>query len=145
MTVALSGKGVAEEIAKRIPGAVVLSDYRCIVVSPEKLYAVAEILKTSEFAMDYLANLTSIDYVDYFEVVYNLVSISRNHSLTLKTRLYARQKPAVASVTPLWRGAELQEREVFDLMGITFEGHPNLKRLLLWDGFQGHPLRRDYL
>ncbi len=145
MTVALSGKGVAEEISKRFPGSVVSSDEMTIVVSCDKLFAVAEFLKTSDLTMDYLVNLTSVDYVDYFEVVYHLVSIKRNHSLTLKTRLYGREKPSVASVTPLWRGAELQEREVYDLMGITFEGHPNLKRLLLWEGYPGHPLRRDYL
>lgn len=145
MTIALLGKGVAEEISKHIPGSVVMSDDKSVVAASDKLYAVAEFLKTSDFAMDYLANLTAVDYVDYFEVVYNLVSLSRNHSITLKTRLYIREKPAVASVTPVWRGAEYQEREVFDLMGITFEGHPNLKRLLLWEGFPGYPLRRDYL
>lgn len=145
MTLALMGKGVAEEISKHIPGSVLSSDDKSVIVTPDKLYSVAEFLKSSDFAMDYLANLTSVDYLDYFEMVYNLFSFKRNHCLTLKTRLYSRQKPSVASVTPLWRGAELQEREVYDLMGITFEGHSNLKRILLWDGFQGHPLRRDYL
>ena len=145
MTVALLGKGVADEISKRIPGSVVSSDDNNVVVSGDMLFAVAEFLKTSEFAMDYLANLTSVDYLDYFEIVYHLVSLKRNHRITLKTRLYDREKPAVASVVPLWRGADLQEREVYDLMGIAFEGHPNLKRILLWDGYPGHPLRRDYL
>jgi len=51
----------------------------------------------------------------------------------------------VPSVVSLWRGADFQEREIYDLMGITFEGHPNMKRLFLWDGFQGHPLRKDYI
>jgi len=145
MTVALWGKGVADEISKRIPGSVLSSDDNNVVVSGDMLFAVAEFLKTSEFAMDYLANLTSVDYLDYFEIVYHLVSLKRNHRITLKTRLYDREKPAVASVVPLWRGADLQEREVYDLMGIAFEGHPNLKRIFLWNGYPGHPLRRDYL
>jgi NADH-quinone oxidoreductase subunit C len=145
MTVALSGKDVAGEISKNVPGSVLSSDDKNVLVSSEKLFAVAEYLKTSDYAMDYLANLTSVDYLDYFEVIYNLVSIRRNHSVTIKTRLYGRKTPSVSSVVPLWRGADLQEREVYDLMGITFEGHPNLKRILLWDGFPGHPLRRDYL
>src|SRR3989304_537857 len=145
MTVALWGKGVADEISKRIPGAVLSSDDNNVVVSGDMLFAVAEFLKTSEFAMDYLANLTSVDYLDYFEIVYHLVSLKRNHRITLKTRVYDREKPAVASVVPLWRGADLQEREGYDLMGIAFEGHPNLKRIFLWNGYPGHPLRRDYL
>ncbi|MBI2857603.1 MAG: NADH-quinone oxidoreductase subunit C [Chloroflexi bacterium] len=145
MTVALSGKGVAEEISKKVPGSIVLSDDKSVIVFPDKLLAVAGFLKTSEFAMDYLADLTSVDYTDYFELVYHLVSIPRNHSLTLKTRVFGRDNPAVTSLVPLWRGADLQEREVYDLMGIRFEGHPNLKRILLWEGYSGHPLRRDYL
>jgi NADH:ubiquinone oxidoreductase subunit C len=83
--------------------------------------------------------------MDYFEVVYHLISLEHNHSLVLKTRCYDRDKPVVPSVVNLWRSADFQEREVYDLMGIIFDGHPNLKRLLLWEGFVGHPLRRDYL
>lgn len=143
--IALSGKAVAEEIARAVPGAVVLSDENGVTVSSDKLLDAARFLRESSFSFDYLANLTSVDYVDYFEVVYNLVSISQNHSITLKTRCYGREKPTVPSVYGVWRGADLQEREVYDLMGITFEGHPNLKRIVLWEGFAGHPLRRDYL
>jgi len=145
MTVALSGKTIGEEISRSIPGAVILSDEKGITVSSDKLLDVARFLKESSFSFDYLVNLTSVDYMDYFEVVYNLVSLQQNHSLTLKTRCFGREKPAVPSVYSIWRGADLQEREVYDLMGITFEGHPNLKRIVLWEGFAGHPLRRDYL
>jgi hypothetical protein len=53
--------------------------------------------------------------------------------------------PVVASVTPIWRGAEFQEREVYDLFGVRFEGHPDLRRILMWDGFEGHPMRKDYV
>ena len=106
----------------------------------------AEFLKnTPVLDFDYLTNLTAVDYADYFEVVYHLVSLKHNHSLVLKTRCRDRDKPVVPSVVNLWRSADLQEREAYDLMGISFDGHPNLKRLLLWEGFVGHPLRRDYL
>ncbi|MEW6033481.1 MAG: NADH-quinone oxidoreductase subunit C [Chloroflexota bacterium] len=145
MTVALSGKGVTEELAKRIPGAIVSSDDKGIIIASDKLLPVAEFLKSSQFALDYLANLTAVDYMDYFEVVYHLFSLQHNQSLTLKTRCYDRERPAVPSVVSVWCGADLQEREVYDLMGIAFEGHPNLKRIVLWEGFPGHPLRRDYL
>ena len=146
MTVALNGEEVAKKIAEVVPGSVAAADKVTVVVSSKSLYQVAEFLKnTLGLDFDYLNDLTAVDYLDYFEVVYHLTSLKHNHSLVLKTRCYEREKPKVSSVVSLWRAADFQEREVYDLMGITFEGHPNLKRLLLWEGFAGHPLRRDYL
>lgn len=146
MTVALNGEEVAKKIAEVVPGSVAAADKVTVVVSSKSLYQVAEFLKnTLGLDFDYLNDLTAVDYLDYFEVVYHLTSLKHNHSLVLKTRCYEREKPIVSSVVSLWRAADFQEREVYDLMGITFEGHPNLKRLLLWEGFAGHPLRRDYL
>lgn len=94
---------------------------------------------------DYLANLTSVDYQDCYEVVYHLASIRKgNGPLGVKVRA-EKENPAVPSLTSLWPGANFQEREVYDMMGIRFEGHPSLKRILLWEGFEGYPLRKDYL
>ena len=67
------------------------------------------------------------------------------HTAIIKARVYGREAPSLPSVYHVWRGADLQEREVWDLMGVRFEGHPNMKRILLWEGFEGHPLRKDYL
>jgi len=146
VTTALSGEGIAERITAVLPGSVVTADEGAVVVTSKSLYQVAAFLKnTPGLDFDYLTNLAAVDYVDYFEVVYHLISLKHNHSLVLKTRCYDRDKPAVPSVVSLWRAADFQEREAYDLMGIVFEGHPNLKRLLLWEGFVGHPLRRDYL
>ncbi len=146
MTTALNGEQVARKINKASPGAVVVADKAAVIVNSESLFQVAEVLKnTPEFNFNYLADLTTVDYTDYFEVVYRLISLEHNHSLVLKTRCYDRNNPAVPSVTKLWRAADFMEREAYDLMGIVFVGHPNLKRLLLWEGFVGHPLRRDYL
>lgn len=146
MTVSLNGEDVAKKIASAFPGSVTAADKKAVVVDSKSLYQIAEHLKnTADFDFNYLANLTSTDYMDYFEVVYNLVSLNHNHSLILKTRCYDREKPTVPSVVKLWRTADYQEREIYDLMGITFSGHPNMKRLFLWEGFPGHPLRRDYL
>ena len=78
-------------------------------------------------------------------MVYHLTSIEHNHSLVLKTRCYSRDNPTLPSVVGLWRGADFQEREIYDLLGISFEGHPNLRRIALWEGFDGHPLRKDFL
>lgn len=146
MTVSLSGEQIAHRIADRFPNSVIVADRKSVVVDSQSLYQVAEFLKnTPGLDFDYLTNLVAVDYLDYFEVVYHLVSLKHNHSLVLKTRCYDRDKPVVPSVVSLWRAADFQEREAYDLMGIVFEGHPNLKRLLLWEGFVGHPLRRDYL
>jgi len=146
MTTALKGEQVARTITKALPDSVAAADSMSVVVASQSLYQVAEFLKnTPELDFDYLANLTAVDYMGYFEVVYHLVSLEHNHSLVLKTRCHGRDKPTVPSLVKIWRSADLQEREVYDLMGIVFDGHPNLKRLLLWEGFVGHPLRRDYL
>jgi len=146
VTTALVGEQIAKEITELFPGAVVVADKAAVVVTSESLYQVADFLKnTPALDFDYLTNLTAVDYVDYFEVVYHLISLKSNHSLVLKTRCHDRDKPVVPSVVNLWRSADFQEREAYDLMGIIFDGHPNLKRLLLWEGFVGHPLRRDYL
>jgi NADH-quinone oxidoreductase subunit C len=145
MTVLLSANEVAKEIAKRFPKAQAQASDGAVLLQGEALFEVAEFLKNSpEFDFNYLNYITAVDYFDYFELVYQLTSLSHNHSVVLKTRCHNRNNPVVPSVVRLWRGADLQEREVYDLMGIRFDGHPNMKRIVLWDGFQGHPLRKDY-
>lgn len=146
MTVALSGSETAQKIRERFPDAVVEATAPAVVVKSNAVFEVAKFLKEApELAFNYLSSINAVDYYDYFEVVYQLVSFEKNHSLVLKTRCYGRENPAIPSVVSLWRGADFQEREIYDLMGIRFEGHPNLKRIALWEGFQGHPLRKDYL
>ena len=83
----------------------------------------------------------------YLEVVYHLYSMELKHGpLILRLRTADRADNArVPSLTPVWRGAEFQEREAFDLYGITFEGHPDLRRILMWDGYRDFPMRKDYV
>lgn len=146
MTKALVGKEVAEKIRGQFPGAVVGFDGSAILLKSESILEVCHFLnKTADLDFDYLVNLTGVDYLDYLEVVYHLLSLKHNHSLVLKTRCNNREQPVVPSVTSVWQGADFQEREIYDLLGIRFEGHPNMKRIFLWEGFKGHPLRRDYL
>jgi NADH-quinone oxidoreductase subunit C len=146
MTVALSGKEIASKLEQQFPGSIVESNENSLVVKSESLPELASLLKTApDLDFDYLTAITAVDYYDYFEVVYQLTSIKHNHSLVVKTRCYGRDNPTLPSVVSLWRGADFQEREIYDLMGIRFDGHPNMKPIILWEGFQGHPLRKDYL
>lgn len=146
MTKQLTGSEVANKIGGQLPGTIVGYDDSTILVKSEAILEVCRFLKqTSGLDFDYLVNLSGVDYLDYLEVVYHLASLKNNHSLVIKIRCYDREKPTVPSVTSIWQGADFQEREAYDLLGIRFEGHPNMKRIFLWEGFQGYPLRRDYL
>ena len=146
MTRQLSGAEVAQQLAGSAPGAALSWSDDEVRVAPERLVAACRFLKESpDFAMDYLAAVTAVDYVERFEVVYHLASLSLNHALVLKTEAFGREDVAVPSVVEVWQGADLQEREVWDLIGVRFTGHPNMKRVLTWEGFEGHPLRRDHL
>jgi NADH-quinone oxidoreductase subunit C len=145
MTVALSGIEIAAKLKEKFASGIVKADIDCVVIKSESLLAITSFIKKAPgLEFDYLSTLTSVDYGEYFELVYHLVSLRHNHSLVVKTLCYQRDEPVVPSVVSLWRGADLQEREVFDLFGIRFSGHPNMKRIVLWDGFTGHPLRKDY-
>lgn len=145
MTVALSGKEISGQLEEKFPGSIVESSQDYLVVNNDSLLVVATFLKdTPGLDFNYLNYVTAIDYFDHFEVVYQLTSLEHNHSLVMKTRYYQRENPVLPSMVGLWQGADFQEREIYDLMGIRFEGHPNMKRIFLWDGFQGHPLRKDF-
>ncbi len=145
MTSALPVAELVNKIESKFPGSLSESSDNTIVAKAESLFEIASFLKnTPGFEFNYLNYLTAVDYSTYFEVVYNLISLEHNHRLILTTRCTDRENPIVPSVVSLWNGANFQEREVYDLMGINFKGHPNLKRILLWAGFQGHPLRKDF-
>jgi NADH-quinone oxidoreductase subunit C len=146
MTRVLSGVDVATQINKAHPGASTEWNATDVWVEPESLLRVASFLKeSSDLDFSFLTAISAVDYVDHFELIYHLLSMRQNHSVVLKTRRYGREKPAVDSLTPVWKGANLQEREIWDLMGVHFEGHPNMKRILLWEDFPGHPLRKDFV
>ncbi len=146
MTVALSGEEVAAKLEEQFPASILKSNKDDLSVKSENLFEIVSFLKTApDFTLEYLNSITATDYFDYFEVVYQLTSLEHNHSLRIKTGCDDRENAVVPSIVSLYQGADFQEREVYDLMGIRFEGHPNLKRILLYDGFQGHPLRKDFL
>ena len=135
-------------IERSLPGVSLTVEGATLWVLPESLTAVCRFLKETEpFVLDYLSGVTAVDSPpeQRMDVVYHLCSMAKKHGpLTLKVKL-DRERAVVASVTPIWRGAEFQEREVYDLFGVTFEGHPDLRRILMWEGFDGHPMRKDYV
>lgn len=116
-----------------------------IYASAEGLTELLRFLKEdAAFLFNRLESVTSVDYKTYFEMVYHLFSWSdHNDWLTVKVKL-DHDTPSVPSVTGVFPGVEFEEREVYDLMGISFIGHPDLRRILLADDFSGHPLRKDY-
>lgn len=95
-------------------------------------------------SFDFLSFITSVDFKTHFEVVYYLVSTLHKHKVVLKVKVEDRNNPQVPTVTSIWATADWQEREIFDLMGIRFEGHYNMRRILLPDDWEGYPLRKDY-
>ena len=146
MTVALSGKEVATRLEQQFPSGIISSNEDSLLVKSESLFDIISFLKTSpEFEFNFLNSIAAVDYFNYFELVYHLTSIEHNHSFVVKTRCDGRENLSLPSIVSLYEGANAQEREIYDLMGISFEGHPNMKRIFLWDGFQGHPLRKDYV
>jgi NADH-quinone oxidoreductase subunit C/D len=117
--------------------------YEGFIVKPENLLEVAQAVR-DELGYDYLSSVTGVDYhPDHMEVVYHLYKTTGGSALVLKTQA-PRENAVVPSLVGLYPGADFQEREAWDLMGIRFEGHPDLRRILMWEGFEGHPLRKDW-
>lgn len=120
-------------------------DLPALMLPPEGVAAACRVLRDDpRLRFQMLLCLTVVDYQDRFQLVYHLLSIEHNHVLVLKVDLADYEHPRVPSVAAVWPGAEWYEREAHDLFGVTFEGHPDLKPLLLWEGFEGYPGRKSY-
>ena len=141
---------VAERLRQRFPAGVLdVTEFRgevTVLVAPDSLLAMAAALRDdpeTPFAM--LTVVTGTHFLDRdydFEVLYHLYSLSRNRRLRLKVRL--REGETVDSVTSVWGGADWPEREVFDLVGVRFKGHPDLRRIIMPEDYPHHPLRKDF-
>ena len=120
-----------------------------VYVAAERSHEILRWLKeTPAECYDYLVDVTAVEYRDHerpLEVVYQLWSLSRRAFLRVKIELAKDAPLAVDSITDLWRAADWLEREVFDMFGVTFRGHPDLRRILMWETYaEGHPLRKDF-
>ena len=152
-------------ISQNFPTAKFDEATQSLVVPHIDLLNVVDFIKNnSEFGMDYVSNVTGVDWLPkkekvkaadgtetevdkpgYLEVVYHFYSMkNRTGPIVLRCRTDGREHTIVPSITPLFRGAEFQEREIFDLYGVQFPGHPDLRRILMWDEFKDFPMRKDY-
>jgi len=117
-------------------------DGQSVCAPPESIPDVLKRLKEQhEYVM--LADLSAVEYEDRFEVVYHMMRLTDADVIRVKAAL-PRENPSLPTITGLWKAADVQEREAFDLMGIVFRGHPDLRRILCPDGFTGHPLRKSF-
>jgi NADH-quinone oxidoreductase subunit C/D len=134
-------------LEERFPESVSLDErkgYQGYVVKPESLIEFATFLR-DEVGYDHLSSVTGVDYLPdgFMEVVYHTFKTTGGPILTFKTQT-PRENPVVPSLIHVYPGVELQEREAYDMYGIRFEGHPDLRRILMWEGFDGYPLRKDW-
>lgn len=139
----MENKNYQELLVKKFPNNVVINEEKPfeLYVEANNFLEVMESLREEGFS--FLADISSADYEEYFEVVYQLFSHSGPEHLTVKVKL-DHENPQVVSVDSIWETADWLEREVYDLMGIEFLNHPNLERILTWEGFEGHPLRKNF-
>ena len=130
------------DIQARFGAAVSTDAHGALVVEAGQWPVVARALK-DDFGLDYLMNMTCTDWRDRFEAVYHVGSTAGGGPIWVKVNA-DRANPVIPSVTNVWPGADFQEREAYDMFGVRFAGHPNLKRILMWEGFAGFPLRKDW-
>ena len=145
---------LAEQIKNRFPN-LVLEAFQnhgdqMILIKKEGIKDVAMVLKNDPaYQFNILMDLTAVDYLHWeekesrFEVIYNLYSLPKNERLFIKA-LVKEIEPELDSVASIWPAADWYEREVWDMFGIRFKGHPNLKRILMYEEFKGHALKKDY-
>jgi NADH-quinone oxidoreductase subunit C len=144
-------KMIEEKFPGEVLGTVTHAGQTGVMVKPERIRDICHFLHDEpSLRMDLLADLTAVDYSAYpgntglrFEVVYNLISTVFRHRIRLKVRV-PEDQPRVDTVTEIWQTANWHERETYDLMGIIFNGHPDLRRILLPEDWVGHPLRKEY-
>ena len=109
----------------------------------DRLLEVCTVLR-DDLCFGLLMSITAVDHKSSFELVYHLFRLDSPYPVVIRCSLPHEDSPTAPSLVPLWPGADFQEREIFDLMGIVFAGHPNMRRILLDDDFPGHPLRKDF-
>ncbi len=142
---------IIEKIKKRFAGAVLSAKAEfgegTVSIKRDSLLDVCRFLHDDpELYFDFITDICSVDFIgqeERYEVVYHFYSVKHNHRIRIKARV-PEKDAVIDSLCPIWKGANWLEREVYDLMGIKFNGHPDMRRILMPDDFVGHPLRKDY-
>ncbi|MGQ9569733.1 MAG: NADH-quinone oxidoreductase subunit C [Thermodesulfovibrionales bacterium] len=143
---------MAEKIKEHFPEEVIevieFRDQTSVIVKRGRILDICRyLLDEPTLSLDHLQDLCGADYQGKkeprFEVVYNLYSIKYRHKIRIRAQV-PEDDPSIQSVTPIWAGANWHERECYDMFGIVFKGHPDLRRILLPEDWEGHPLRKDY-
>lgn len=143
----MDNEGLKEFIQKIEPESEIVSGLQFLqatVPSDKSLALLSELHSNPKTSFDFLFCLTAADWPQHMEVIYHLKSTQHQHIVVVKSKINTRENPETETVCHLWRTAEFHEREVFDLYGIVFKNHPDLRRLLLTDDWVGYPLRKDY-
>jgi len=138
---------LSKKIAEISPEAVIEEkQYLTVTVQPEKFLPLMQTLKSDpSLAFDYMFNITGVDYGKELGASYFLESVQYRHRVLVKQKTSDRQNAELDSVYSLWKTAEFHEREIYDLLGIKFKNHPDMRRIFLEDDWNGHPLRKDYV
>ena len=144
-------KTIEEKFAGEVLGTTSHAGQVGVMLKKERIKDICLFLRDElSLKMDHLADLTAVDYSQYpgdtgprFEVVYNMISTVYRHRIRLKVRV-PEEDPRIDSVSSIWNTANWHERETYDLMGIKFDGHPDLRRILMPEDWEGHPLRKEY-
>ena len=138
---------VKNNFPESITGSAIFRNELTLIIKKEYIPEIAGFLKQNkELDFDFLSDLCGVDRVatdGVFEVVYHLYSIHKNHRVRLKAPI-ASNEPCISTVTGIWSTANWHEREAYDMYGIKFDGHPDLRKILTPDDFEGHPLRKNY-
>ena len=142
----MTAADIKSKLESKFPGIQIQIVNEALLLKPEDLVRVATHLRDAEeFKMNYLSLITAVDYLESLESVYHLYSVDkRTGPVVLKVRV-PRDRPKIPSLVSIFRSAEFQEREAYDMIGIVYEGHPDLRRIFMWEGFEGYPLRKDYI
>ncbi len=144
-------KMIEEKFADQVLGTTSFAGQVGVSLKKDRIKDVCGYLRDEpQLKMDHLADLTAVDFSTYpgdtgprFEVVYNLISTVYRHRIRLKVRV-PEEDPRIDTVSSIWQTAHWHERETYDLMGIKFDGHPDLRRILMPEDWEGHPLRKEY-
>lgn len=138
-------EGLKEQLSLLVPSAVFEEgpEWLTVMIEPVSWKATAQLLHSAPFNFDYLFCITCVDWKTHLTMVYHLTSTVHRVPLVIKAKL-DRAAPKIETVSDIWRTAEFHEREVYDLFGVQFGNHPDLRRLILTDDFEGYPLRKDF-